>query len=157
MSILQSLVSPDNRICLIDVHTLGHKTFSTAGATAQTLKKILESHFIPKFFSDARCDSDVLFRYFRIRLAGIYDIQLMELATRNSSKRFVNWLSKGIETCPWLQVRNRRGKESKRKDGTCSPLSVVERMRCLVLVHCPKTCHYIVFKMPSSCQSYGSQ
>jgi hypothetical protein len=43
ISILQLLVSPDKRTYLIDVYTLGDKAFSTAGATGQTLKGILES------------------------------------------------------------------------------------------------------------------
>jgi exonuclease 3'-5' domain-containing protein 1 len=85
ISILQLLVSPDNRTYLIDIYALGDKAFSTAGATGQTLKGILESDSIPKVFFDVHCDSDVLFRHFRINLTGIHDIQLMELATRNSS------------------------------------------------------------------------
>jgi hypothetical protein len=57
ISILQFFVSPDNRTYLIDIHTLGDKAFSTARATSQTLKGILESDSIPKVF-DVRCDSD---------------------------------------------------------------------------------------------------
>jgi exonuclease 3'-5' domain-containing protein 1 len=97
ISILQLLVSPENRTYLIDIYTLRDKAFSTSGATGQTLKGILESDSIPKVFFDVRCDSDVLFRHFRINLAGIHDIQLMELATRNSSKKFINGLSKCID------------------------------------------------------------
>jgi exonuclease 3'-5' domain-containing protein 1 len=97
ISILQLLVSPHNRTYLIDVHTLGDKAFSTAGGTGQTLKGILESDSIPKVFFDVRCDSNVLFTHFGINLAGIHDIQLMELATRFSSKKFVYGLSKCID------------------------------------------------------------
>lgn len=97
ISILQLLVSPDNRTYLIDVHTLGDKAFSTARAAGHTLKGILESDSIPKVFFDVRRDSDALFSHFRISLAGIHDIQLIELATRNYSKRCVKGLSRCIE------------------------------------------------------------
>jgi exonuclease 3'-5' domain-containing protein 1 len=76
---------------------LGNKAFSTPGATGETLKGILESDSIPKVFFDVRNDSEALFSHFHINLAGIQDIQLMELATRNFSKRCVNGLSKCIE------------------------------------------------------------
>lgn len=90
ISILQVLVSPENRTYLPN-------RYPHSGATGQTLKGILESDFIPKVIFDVRCDSDVLFRHFRINLASIHDIQLMELATRNLSKRFISGLSKCIE------------------------------------------------------------
>ncbi|CZR67230.1 uncharacterized protein PAC_17129 [Phialocephala subalpina] len=51
----------------------------------------------PNGAKTVRCDSDVLFRHFGISLAGIHDIQLMELATRYLSKKFVYGLSKCIE------------------------------------------------------------
>jgi exonuclease 3'-5' domain-containing protein 1 len=117
ISILQLLVSPDNQTYLIDIHTLGDKAFSTAGATGQTLKGILESDSIPKVFFDVRCDSDVLFRQFRINLAGIHDIQLMELATRNSSKRFINGLSKCIDRDLSLTTREKQAWEGVKEKG----------------------------------------
>lgn len=117
ISILQLLVSPDNRTYLIDIHTLGDKAFSTAGATGQTLKGILESDSIPKVFFDVRCDSDVLFKHFRINFAGIHDIQLMELATRNSSKRFVSGLSKSIERDLSLTANQKQAWEEIKEKG----------------------------------------
>lgn len=97
ISILQVHVSPNNRTYLIDIHTLGDNAFSTAGSTGETLKGILESDSIPKVFFDVRNDSDALFSHFRISLAGVHDIQLMELATRTFSKRHLSGLSKCIE------------------------------------------------------------
>jgi exonuclease 3'-5' domain-containing protein 1 len=117
ISILQLLVSPDNRTYLIDIHTLGDKAFSTAGATGQTLKGILESDSIPKVFFDVRCDSDVLFRHFGISLAGIHDIQLMELATRYLSKKFVYGLSKCIERDLSLTASEKQAWEGVKEKG----------------------------------------
>lgn len=97
ISILQLLVYPRNRTFLLDIHILGDKAFTTPGADGQSMKDILESDAIPKAFFDVRNDSDALFHHFGIRLAGIQDIQLMELATRTFSKRCVHGLSKCIE------------------------------------------------------------
>jgi len=116
ISILQVHVSPDNRTYLIDIHTLGDKAFSTTGASGQTLKGILESDSIPKVFFDVRNDSDALFSHFRISLAGVHDIQLMELATRTYSKRCINGLTKCIEKDISLTVSERGAwKETKEK------------------------------------------
>jgi exonuclease 3'-5' domain-containing protein 1 len=46
---------------LIDIHILGGKAFSTAGASGKTLKGILESDSIPKVFFNVRNDSDARF------------------------------------------------------------------------------------------------
>lgn len=98
VSILQIYLLPTNRAYLVDVHTLGHQAFSTrGGATGHTLKEILESDTIPKVFFDVRNDSDALYSHFQISLAGIQDLQLMELATRRFTRRCVNGLSKCIE------------------------------------------------------------
>jgi exonuclease 3'-5' domain-containing protein 1 len=116
VSILQVHVSPDNRRYLIDIHILGGKAFSTAGASGQTLKGILESGSIPKVFFDVRNDSDALFSHFDINLAGVRDIQLMELATRTYNRRLVKGLAKCIERDISLTVSEREvWKESKEK------------------------------------------
>jgi len=86
-----------NRAYLVDVYTLRHQAFSTRGATGHTLKEILESGTIPKVFFDVRNDSDALYSHFQISLAGIQDLQLMELATRRFKKGYVNGLSRCIE------------------------------------------------------------
>ncbi|EFZ03868.1 DnaQ-like (or DEDD) 3'-5' exonuclease superfamily protein [Metarhizium robertsii] len=97
IAILQLYVMPINATYLIDVYTLGDKCFSTPGGNGRTLKDILEFSSIPKVFFDVRNDSDALHGHFKIKLAGIQDLQLMELATRSFSKRCVNGLSKCIE------------------------------------------------------------
>ncbi|PVH69168.1 exonuclease [Cadophora sp. DSE1049] len=75
----------------------GETAFSTTRTSGQTLKGILESDTIPKVFFDVRNDSNALFSHYGIKLACVHDLQLMELATRNFSRRCVNGLSKCIE------------------------------------------------------------
>lgn len=50
-----------------------------------------------KVFFDVRNDSDALFAHYGVNLAGIQDLQLMELATRSHRKAFVTGLAKCIE------------------------------------------------------------
>ncbi len=95
--ILQLHVLPSKRTYLVDVHTLQHEAFSTGGKSGRTLKEILECDGIPKVFFDVRRDSDALYSHFKISLAGIQDLQLMELATRTFPRRCVNGLAKCIE------------------------------------------------------------
>jgi exonuclease 3'-5' domain-containing protein 1 len=57
----------------------------------------LESDTIPKVFFDVRNDSDALYSIFQISLAGIEDLQLMELATRRFGRKYVNGLARCIE------------------------------------------------------------
>ena len=100
VAILQLLVKPKDCTYPIDIHSLGSKAFHTPGADGQTtLKSIFESNAIPKVFFDVRNDSDALYAHFGINLAGVQDIQLMELATRRQglSKRYLNGLTKCIE------------------------------------------------------------
>ncbi|OBT41546.1 hypothetical protein VE00_08661 [Pseudogymnoascus sp. WSF 3629] len=97
ISILQILVLPCDKTYLVDVHVLKGDAFTTAGDTGQTLKDVLESATIPKVFFDVRNDSDALFSHFGVSLACVQDTQLMELATRLYSRKYVNGLSKCIE------------------------------------------------------------
>jgi exonuclease 3'-5' domain-containing protein 1 len=97
ISILQIHVLPTNLTYLIDVYTLGKQVFSTIASNERTLKSIFESTTIPKAFFDIRNDSDALYSLYGVKVAGIHDIQLMELATRSFSKRCINGLAKCIE------------------------------------------------------------
>lgn len=90
-------------VYLIDVYSLGFSAFTTHSATCKiladsacaatgadtapryiTLKTILETPEIPKVFFDVRNDSDALFAHFGIRLQGIQDLQVMELASKQA-------------------------------------------------------------------------
>lgn len=97
ISILQILSLPTRRTYLVDVHTLQDKAFETSGANSRTLKDVLESKSIPKVFFDVRNDSDALYSHFKVNLACVHDLQLMEFASRAFSKRFLTGLSKCIE------------------------------------------------------------
>jgi exonuclease 3'-5' domain-containing protein 1 len=108
VSILQIFVSTKQLTYLIDIHTLGHKAFSTSGARGITLQDILQSDSIPKVFFDVRNDSDALYSHYGIALGGIRDLQLMELAVRSSSKKFVHGLAKCIDRDGGLTMRERR-------------------------------------------------
>ncbi|KAM0452879.1 hypothetical protein ACHAO4_005298 [Trichoderma viride] len=108
ISILQMYIHPLERVYLVDVFTLGDKSFSTCGESGHSLKDILESRAIPKVFFDVRNDSDALHHHFKIKLAGILDLQLMELATRNVPGRYVSGLAKCIERDAPLSYSERR-------------------------------------------------
>ncbi|KAK4233677.1 hypothetical protein C8A03DRAFT_47835 [Achaetomium macrosporum] len=98
VSILQIYVLPRRQAYLVDIHLLGERAFSTpSSTTGHTFKGILESEAVPKVFFDVRHDSDAHYSHFGISLAGIQDVQLMELATRDYPRRFVCGLAKCIE------------------------------------------------------------
>ncbi|TAQ88917.1 hypothetical protein B7494_g2768 [Chlorociboria aeruginascens] len=112
VSILQLYIHPHARAYLLDVHTLGPAMFSTTSPGEIILKMILEDATIPKVFFDVRSDSDALFGHFDIRLAGIHDLQLMELATRVGRHRFVN----GLARCMDRDISMTEDKRQKWKD-----------------------------------------
>lgn len=93
ISIMQTFLLPRNEVYLIDVHTLGQDAFSHPSTSGTTLKGILEDENIQKAFFDVRNDSDALYAHFGVHLAGIQDIQLLELATRSGPRRFINGLA----------------------------------------------------------------
>jgi exonuclease 3'-5' domain-containing protein 1 len=102
ISILTLLINTGatvERVCLIDVHTLGAQAFKTAGAEGKTLQDVLQDGKLPKVFFDARNDSDALYAHFGIALQGVEDIQLMESATRKTttSRKFLNGLKQCVE------------------------------------------------------------
>jgi exonuclease 3'-5' domain-containing protein 1 len=107
ISIMQVYYLPIKCTYLIDVYTLGDKCFSTPGRNGRTLKEILESDSVTKVFFDVRNDSDALHGNYQIKLAGIHDLQLMELSTRSFSRRCVNGLSKCIERDAPLSIQER--------------------------------------------------
>lgn len=56
-------------------------------------------------FFDVRNDSDALYSLFQVKLAGVQDLQLMELATRTFSRRYVNGLARCIEKSAVMSPR----------------------------------------------------
>ncbi|KAM0482388.1 hypothetical protein ACHAPX_002905 [Trichoderma viride] len=126
ISILQIYVHPLERVYLIDVLTLKDKSFTTRGKSGHSLKDILESTTIPKVFFDVRNDSDALHHHFQIKLAGILDLQLMELAARSYDGKYVSGLAKCIkkdaplsdhERRDWMQIKEQGQRLFKPEDG----------------------------------------
>ncbi|KAE8151698.1 hypothetical protein BDV25DRAFT_138621 [Aspergillus avenaceus] len=97
MSILTIYVLPLHTTFLVDLLSLGPMTFSAAIPNGPSLKTVLEHPQIPKVMFDVRQDSFALFKIFGVRLDGVEDIQLMELATRKYNRSFVKGLDKCIE------------------------------------------------------------
>lgn len=97
LALFNVLVEPRRTVHIVDVTRLGNDAFVTEGADGRSLKSILESGSIIKVFFDIRNDSDALFSHHGISVAGIEDLQLLELASRRSSKRIVHGLAKCIE------------------------------------------------------------
>lgn len=100
LTIITIFVEPHNHVYIFDILVLKDAAFSTAGATGNSLKQILESPSIPKIFFDVRNDSDALFHHHRIALQGIQDVQLMELRSRLGTlwqKKYLNGLARCIE------------------------------------------------------------
>lgn len=81
-SILTLYVLPSATVYIVDIHKLGVPAFSTEGHGKKSFQAILESDNIPKVFFDVRNDSNVLYSHYQVKLAGVQDLQLMELATR---------------------------------------------------------------------------
>lgn len=73
-----------------------------------TLKFILESKSIAKVFFDVRNDSDALYAHFGIRLQGVWDLQLMESASRQFSKAKLVGLAHCIENDAGLEQETKR-------------------------------------------------
>lgn len=118
LDILQLHILPSNQTHLLDVHVLGHQTFTTPGTCGLTLKAVLESQDIPKVFFDVRCDSDALYSHFQIRLAGVQDLQLMELAKRpQGRRRFISGLARCIEYDSGLAPSEKRTWKSNKEKG----------------------------------------
>ena len=93
---------------IVDITTLEHDAFLTESADGRSLKTILESDIILKVFFDIRNDSDVLFSLYGVHVAGIEDLQLLELASRRSSKRLVHGLAKCIESDSKIGYQEKR-------------------------------------------------
>lgn len=111
LSLVTIFVESRRSVHLIDITTLREQAFAASDSQGRTLRLILEADSIVKVFFDIRNDSDALFSHYGIRVQGIEDVQLMELASRyaHSSKLRFNGLAKCIESNPDLDPRERRG------------------------------------------------
>ncbi|TKX22634.1 3'-5' exonuclease-like protein 2 [Elsinoe australis] len=116
LSLVTILVKPLGKVYLVDVTALGNSAFTTQGANGSSLQKILESPDIIKVFFDIRNDSDALYSLHGVRVEGIHDLQLMELASRHFSKKYVSGLARCIvrdsnlgfpETEEWVDIKEK--------------------------------------------------
>lgn len=79
--IVQIFLPQKKLVVLLDIIALGRRAFDTPGSQGlTTLKCILESPSIAKFFFDCRNDSDALFAHFGIKLDCVKDIQVAKAA-----------------------------------------------------------------------------
>ena len=154
LSLVITLLEPERDVYLVDVTTLGRDTFTTAGADGRTLKAVPELKDIVKVFFDTRNDSDALFGLYEIRVAGIEDLQLMELASRNFSKRHINGLAKCIERDSALPLAEKREWKVNKERGR--KLFDPATMPCSTSVRCQPRRKSIVCKTLSTCQPYVS-
>lgn len=117
LSLITILVEPRHTVHLIDVKTLGAAAFTTQDSSGKTIQQILESETVIKVFFDIRNDSDALFSLFGVRVAGIEDVQLMEVASRTSSKRLLNGLAKCIERDAPISYTDKQGWRAVKDEG----------------------------------------
>ncbi|KAF5633319.1 uncharacterized protein FTJAE_7216 [Fusarium tjaetaba] len=106
ISILQIYNAVSHRVYLIDVYWLGATTSWRVNSRMTTLKGILESKDIIKVFFDVKKNSDALYSEFKIKLAGVHDLQLMELLASGSPHRL-----RDIEDCFWRDVSGQQQTE----------------------------------------------
>lgn len=122
ISLLTLYILPTNTTYLIDITTLSSLAFTTPPPTSPstTLRSILESPEIGKAFFDVRTDSNALYFHHRIALAGITDIQLLELASRPgllSRKRLLSGLARCIKYDASLSASEKLEWESVKQAG----------------------------------------
>lgn len=96
------------RVCLVDVDSLSLRAFNTTGIKSKTFKDILQDEKNSKVFFDVRNDSDALFAHYGVALQVVRDVQLMESATRETtrSRKHMNGLAKCIESYARMNVRD---------------------------------------------------
>ena len=103
ISFIQIWIHMLEQAFLVDVHTLGARAFEVSDSKGNTLRTILESETTQKYFFDVRNDSDALYALFGIQLAGVKDVQLLELASRRGPKHILNGLGNCIEQAQFLE------------------------------------------------------
>ncbi|KAL7624639.1 hypothetical protein AAE478_006208 [Parahypoxylon ruwenzoriense] len=95
--IVTILVYPQGAVNLIDVSTLGESSFTTEASDSRSLKSILEDPSITKCLWDVRRDADALWGLYRVHLAGVIDIQLLENASRAGDKTYLSGLDNAVQ------------------------------------------------------------
>lgn len=112
ISVLSLYVVSKKKIYLIDIQKLGMRAFMITLCNI-SLKRVLESPMIKKGIFNVQAVANSLLSRFHISLAGMCEIQLMELAAREGSKEFVSTLSACIEKDCFERSEKDRFKESR--------------------------------------------
>ncbi|KAF5582255.1 3' 5' exonuclease [Fusarium pseudocircinatum] len=95
ITIITIFVKPTEAIGLIDLQTISSAAFTTPNVFGNTLKAILKNPLMPKCLGDVRNDADALWAHYKVRLAGVTDIQFLENASRVGDKTYV----RGLDAC----------------------------------------------------------
>jgi exonuclease 3'-5' domain-containing protein 1 len=120
VSILQIHVLPVRHTYLVDIHVLGAAAFNSMQQPVSgfnerpSLKSILENKDIPKVFFDVRRDADALHWHFGISVDGIWDVQLMEVASRRGNRKRLSSLQQCVvveSSDKQFSVTKHRGQE----------------------------------------------
>lgn len=92
------LIHPKSTLYIVKMKRLGAAALSTASGST-SLRHIFESKSIPKVAFDLRGLSGILFHQYSVFLDGMYDLQLMELASRNTEqpKKYLAGFKKCID------------------------------------------------------------
>ncbi|KAH6972717.1 hypothetical protein BKA56DRAFT_592731 [Ilyonectria sp. MPI-CAGE-AT-0026] len=96
---LQLLIPPKTTLYVIKMKRLAAASLSADSNSRTSLRHILESESVPKVGFDIRGISRILFHQYNVVLGGMYDLQLMELASRGSklSKKYLAGLTKCVD------------------------------------------------------------
>ncbi|KIM35661.1 hypothetical protein M413DRAFT_79160 [Hebeloma cylindrosporum] len=93
ISILQILAAHSTIIWLVDITTLGRVAFEHVDDAGRSLRSILQGGETKKLFYDVRNDADALWNLYDVDVANAYDLQVLEVAVRRSSRMHVKLVS----------------------------------------------------------------
>ena len=99
ISVLQMYVSALDTVYLLDIFVMGAPAFFTPGIhSGKTFANILENTQFVKLLYDCRRDNDALYHLFGVSMAGVVDLQLADIATREraNERKTVNSLSHAL-------------------------------------------------------------
>jgi len=101
VSIVQIFADTSNVIWLVDVTTLGRVAFDHKDTYSQSLREVFQNPMTIQLLFDVRNDADALWNIYQVELANVYDLQLLDVASRrseNPNTKFLFGLSKCIES-----------------------------------------------------------
>ncbi|PPR00133.1 hypothetical protein CVT24_008935 [Panaeolus cyanescens] len=81
---LQIIASKSAIVWVIDITKLGQLAFDYTTPFNQSLRAVLQNAESRKLFFDVRNDSDALYSHYGIILQNVYDVQLLDVASKRS-------------------------------------------------------------------------